>query len=131
MIGEPTAAAPRRLMNFRRLMSTPTAMNGLMHCSKTRPLFDHLIRANEQQRWYFKAERFGGLQIDCQFVFDRSLHRQVGGLGALEDQINVSSRAPVHVEKIRPVRDQATGSDDEACEVDRGQLVPGCERNDQ
>jgi hypothetical protein len=48
------------------------------------------------------------------------LHRQVGGLLALEDAVDVAGRAPVLVDVIRPVGDQAAGGDEGAFVVDRG-----------
>ena len=38
---------------------------------KKASLFDHLIRAGQQHRGHFDAERFGGLQIDDQIVLGR------------------------------------------------------------
>jgi hypothetical protein len=35
--------------------------------------------------WNLEAERPRGLEVDCQFEFDRLFHRQVGGLGALQN----------------------------------------------
>ena len=37
-----------------------------------------------------EAERLGGLEIDDQLVLGRRLHRQVGGLLALEDAIDIA-----------------------------------------
>ena len=67
-------------------------------------------------RRHREAERLRGLEIDHQFVFGRRLHRQVGGLLALEDAIDVAGRAPVLVDEIRPVGDQAAGGDEDALE---------------
>ena len=54
-------------------------------------LFDHLVGARKQRRRHSKAERLGGLQVDHQFVFGRCLHRQVSGLLAFKDAIDVTS----------------------------------------
>ena len=59
------------------------------------------------------------------------LHRQVGRLLALEDAVDVAGRAPVLVDDIRPVGDQAAAGDEGAVGVDRGQLVPSRQRDDQ
>ena len=71
------------------------------------------------------------LRLIDQLVLGRRLHRQVGRLLALEDAIDVAGRAPVLVDQIRPVGDQAAAGDEEAVGVDRGQLVPGRQRDDQ
>jgi hypothetical protein len=62
--------------------------------------FDHLVGASEQRGWDSEAKRFSRLKIDNQFVFRRRLHRKVGRLLALEDTINVNSRAPALVDQI-------------------------------
>ena len=71
------------------------------------------------------------LRLMHQFVLGRRLHRQVGRLLALEDAIDVAGGAPVLIDVIRPIGDQAAGGDEGAFEVDRGQFVPGRERDDQ
>src|SRR4249919_1132620 len=43
-------------------------------------LLDHVVSAGQECRWYSKAERFGCLEIDQQFVFGRRLHRHISRL---------------------------------------------------
>ena len=84
------------------------------------------VRASSDDR-DVEAERLGGLEVDHQFVLDRRLHRQVGGLLAFEDAIDVAGRAPKLVDQVRPIGDQAAGGDVVAG-VDRGQMMPGHQR---
>lgn len=61
-----------------------------------------------------------GFEIDDQFVFGRCLHRQVSRFLPLKDAIDIASRAPVLVDPITPIGDQAAVVDELALEVDRG-----------
>src|SRR3979411_3126033 len=49
------------------------------------------------------------------------LHWQIGGVLALEDAIDVTGRATVLVDEIRPIVDETTSGDEDARGVDRGQ----------
>src|SRR5215471_967536 len=80
---------------------------------------DRLVGAGDQCRRHFKAECPGRLQVDNEFVLGRRLHREVGGLLALEDAVDVLSSAAVLVDKIRPVGDQAAPRDEIARYIDR------------
>jgi hypothetical protein len=55
------------------------------------------------------------------------LYRQVSGLLALENAIDVGGRPVILVDKVRPIRDQAAVRDERALIVDRRQLVASCE----
>ena len=88
-------------------------------------------RASSDRR-HGEAERLGGLEVDDQLVLGRRLHRQVGRLLALEDAIDVAGRAPEQVDQIGPsarVRPPAVTQKREP--IDRGQLVPCRQRDDQ
>jgi hypothetical protein len=95
------------------------------------PLFDHLVGGGEQRRRHIDAERLGSLDVDYQLVFGRRLRWQIGRLLASKDAIHVFGRAAVLVDIIRTIRCQAAVGDVKAGIVHRGQLVPGCQRDDQ
>jgi hypothetical protein len=50
-----------------------------------------------------QAEQVRGLHVDHQLEFDRLHYRQIGGLRAPEDAIDVAGRAPVRVDRIRSI----------------------------
>ena len=79
----------------KRRLSTAHANSGLMHRSKHSV---HSITSSARASSIggtVEAERLGGLEVDHQLELGRLLHRQVGGLLALED----ASRAPGAVDR--------------------------------
>ena len=94
-------------------------------------LFDHFVGAGKHGRRHGEAERLGGLEVEHHFVLVRCLHRQIGRLLTLKDTVHVAACAPVLVGKISPIGDQPASGNEEAFEVDRGQLVPICKCDDQ
>ena len=73
--------------------------------------------------WDRQPERLGSLEIDHQFVLGRRLYRKNSRLLAIEDAIDISGRAPILVDKIGSIGDQAASDGERAFEVDRGQLI--------
>ena len=65
-------------------------------------LFDHFVGGLLKMHRHVETQSFGRLEIDDGFVFGRHLHRQIGGLLALEDAIDVAGRLSVLVTKSGP-----------------------------
>jgi hypothetical protein len=53
---------------------------------------DHLIRSREHRRRDRETQRLGGLRVDDQFELGGLLDGEVGGLGPLEDLVDVDGR---------------------------------------
>src|SRR4249919_631870 len=102
-------------------------------CQKrtSRCLFDHLVGALLKRQRYAQTECFGGLKIDHQLIFRRSLNRHTGRLLAFEDAINIASSSAIWVNRVRPITDQTTIGDEEAKWVGCWQSVPSCQRDDE
>ena len=77
-------------------------------CAGCDNLIDHLVGECEQQIRHGEAQRPGGLKIDDQLVLDWSLDRQVGGLLALEDAVDVAGRPPIIIEHVISIGQEAT-----------------------
>jgi hypothetical protein len=74
-------------------------------CSATScQLLDHLVGGSEERWWHGETERSGSLQIDDQLKFGRLLNRQIAGFLALEDAVDVGTRAPIKVKIVDAVR---------------------------
>src|SRR5271156_4979728 len=83
---------------------------------------DHLVCGGEQFVRNGEAERPGGLEVDGEFALGWRLHWKVGGLLTFEDAIDVAGPAPVLLDRIRSVGDQAAAGDVKALPVDCGQF---------
>ena len=66
-------------------------------------LLNNFVCAREQRGRNCEAERLSSLEIDYQLVLHRSLYWKIGRLLALEDAIDVASRAPKQVLRINAI----------------------------
>ena len=71
-------------------------------------LFDHLIGTRKERWRYGETKRLGGFQVNHQFELGRGLHREVSGLLAFKNAIDVTGRLPVGINRVRPITDQTT-----------------------
>src|ERR1051326_8608356 len=101
-----------------------------MHRSKTASLFDHLVSARDERGWYVEAERARGLEIDDELEGGRLLDRQIAGLLALEDAVDVGGRPPELVVLTEAVGKQPTLIREHAQRIDRRQAMTRGECND-
>src|SRR4051794_9697638 len=95
------------------------------------PLFDHLIGNRDDGRVHGQAERFRGLEVDHSLVLVRGLHWKVSRILALENAIDVGSRLSVLLDLVPAKGDQAALVSEKTFEVDGGEPVPGCKRDDE
>ena len=84
----------RRLLRARR--ERPRSRRAAEQRDELAPL--HSItssaRASSDGR-HVEAERLRGLEVDGHFELGRRLHRQVGGLGAAQDAVDIGRRLPI------------------------------------
>src|SRR5215510_8123119 len=76
------------------------------------------------------SKLFGGLAVDYELEFGRGLHRQVTGLGALEDSVDIGRCAPEEIEQVGAIRDQAAAADEVAKGIGGGQSMLRCQCDD-
>src|SRR5262245_28054399 len=69
--------------------------------------FDHLVGGGEQCGRNGEAERLSGLEIDDKLEFGRLFDRQIAGIGALENSVDVACSAAKHITVVWSITDQA------------------------
>src|SRR6266851_727082 len=72
------------------------------------PSLDYLIRPLQERRGDRQAEGLGGLQVDDQLELGGLLDRQVSGIGALENLVDVDGRSLPRRVKTDAVRKKTT-----------------------
>src|SRR6266542_3202908 len=66
-----------------------------------RTSLDNLVRAQQQRRRDRQAECLGGPQVDVYFVVGRLLDREIPGLRALGDLVDVGGGLNCHLDQVR------------------------------
>ena len=94
----------------RRRACAPADVNAELD-SPSRRLFNQLIRPRQHRRRDRQAERFGRLKVYDQLELRRLLHGEIGGLGALEDLVDVRRRTSIEVGVVRPQGGQTASID--------------------
>src|SRR5215468_7641190 len=84
--------------------------------------FDHLGSPDEQRGRHGETERLGSLHVDDQFEFRRLLDRQIGGLGASENFIDVVASTAGQIGYVGAVHDQSARGE-LSVKVDRRQMM--------
>src|SRR5207237_3807419 len=72
---------------------------------------NHLVGTKQNFLWNAQTNRLGGIQVDEQLELDGLLDRQVSGLCAFEDLVNVGCRAPIEIGIARSISDETAGLD--------------------
>src|SRR5436189_2369969 len=91
---------------------------------------DHLVGAGEQRRRDFEAERLRGFKIEHQLELDRGLDRKLAWLLTFEDAVDVAGRAPIIIEHVISVGQEATGFCVQTVWIDGRETVASSQRCD-
>src|SRR5271157_4596044 len=84
---------------------------------------DHLVGKQLQLSWDVETKRLGRCHIDDELEFGRLHHRQVGGLGALEDAAGIDADLTIRVREVGSVAHQPAGCDNITGVIGRRNLV--------
>jgi hypothetical protein len=98
-------------------------------CTEKVPaLFDHLVGEQLHLIGDGETECLSGLEVDDQFELHHLLHREIGGLLALEDTAGVDADLAKQLRNIRSVAYQTAGRGELAIRTDRRNGVAKCQR---
>src|SRR5260370_1592584 len=98
------------------------------HCRQGHATFslDHLVGGRQQGRRHRDAERLGGLEAYHEFKFGWLFDGKIARLGAVQNLVNIVTRAAKHLSVIGSIRHQPPAFDVIPGAVHRRQLR--CER---
>src|SRR6516165_10005216 len=91
---------------------------------------DDLVGASEDRGRNREAEFFSGFEIDHQLEPRRLLHRQIGGLGAVEDPSRVNAVLAIYAGEAGSIADQTTGHGEFTPFIDRRNHMASCQRDE-
>src|SRR5262249_55826474 len=93
-------------------------------------LFDHLVGQREQLVGDFEAERLSGLDVDHQLKLDWDLDGKLARHRALEDAIGIDRCAPILIDQVISVGQQAAKFSEGTGGIDGRETVPSRQRCD-
>src|SRR5580658_5123021 len=93
-------------------------------------LFDQLVGALLERERHIETECLCGLEVDHQLELDRGLDGKVAWLLALEDVIGIARRAPIIIEQVTSVGQEAAEFSEETVRIDGREAVASRQRRD-
>jgi hypothetical protein len=88
----PVDLLPQCPESGRSLRASPSVAMGHLRThapQQTASLFDHFVGEREQLVRYVEAERLSGFEVNNQLELAWLLHREIGGLGAFENSVDI------------------------------------------
>src|SRR5215831_19732905 len=115
--------AKKRIMAMAKSEAKGSKENSIQSSPLDFLSFDHSIRPCQDIRRNRQGDLLSGFEIDNELELLWLLHREVGRLGALQDLVNIRSRAVVQVAKTHAVAHEPSSFDKFRKRVDYGQPI--------
>ncbi len=114
-----------------RLGGTPAASSMATKIDDSLPrLLDDLIRSRQHFGWNRQTDLLRGFQIDHELKPHGLLHWQISRFGSLQNFVHITSRAPIDVSGVHPVKHEAAFIDKLLLEVNGWKPVFTCKLDD-